>query len=70
MNVYVHSYESNKQQLYVTEFEKGHLPQIKILIFNNLKCCILGRKIDACMQFTTVLYVAIHSLFIHQLLKE
>ena len=52
--------------LYVTEFEKViFYTQLLNINFNCLKCSILGRKKDACMQLTMVLY----SLSIHKLLN-
>ena len=42
--------------------------EILILIILSIDC-ILRRKTDAYMHFTTILYVAIHSLSIHQLLN-
>ena len=59
----------------VTGLEKSHIPSTTIIMntdFNYLKFCISGRKTSTCMQFrsTTVLYIAIHSLFIHNLLNQ
>ena len=56
--------------LYVTGFKKNHLPHTIINIdFNYLKCCILEKKTDACMQFTMILQLYIHSLSMDQLLN-
>ena len=60
-----------RQQKFVSGFEKSYIPRtFRNMNFNCLKYCILGRKTDACMQFTMILQLCMVCFCTNQLLNE